>query len=642
MRTKTIISSDEFDEEENDHYLAISGTSAASGDSQDSNEDIQLGSDDDGDVLMSENSSDNEQPPRKKPRSAKTSKHRKTGLDERWEKSFKWLDTLVGQGKVGMICKVCQKQSSVPRSKKKVWISEPCFQLRVDKIKQHEKSPLHRQSLLVEANRSSSVLTRAFREGFSREAKAAIGCCTCLYWLCKQEISHTTTYPSLIALAKNLGCEYFKALNVGRNAKYTSPQIIADFLEIMDSQVAKSVLKDMKTSGVFSLMIDESTDVSVLKQLVLYGRTVAEGKLKTRFLKIVYIEDGRAATILEAITKFFEASELEFNNLSSFGSDGASVMTGHQGGVATLLCSKCSPHFISIHCVCHRLALASGQASNNVPYLKQMKDHLIALWKYFHFSPVRSANLKSIQDVMNSPELKPVKAVDTHWLSHKAAVVTLLRCLPAVLVMLQQAVNPTAVGLRTVMARYNFFASLLLLNDVLSAINRLSLIFQYSTIDFTIVPPLLNSTIIESLKKMQHASAAEFEDNVKQLTTHTTTDMQSLHQCTDIQSEVSSSPSSQDPVSSTEILNDLVTIRAGEPENFEVNVRQKFLREIIKNIEERFPQVEILEAFSIFDPSGLLPHKEITSKKLEILLEHYDRNLDLQTESNRERCKKKY
>ena len=149
-----IISSDEFDEEENDHYLAISGTSAASGDSQDSNEDVQSESDDDGDVLMSGNSSDNEQPPRKKPRSAKTSKHRKTGFDERWKKSFKWLDTLVEQGKVGMICKVCQKQSSVPRSKKKVWISEPCFQLRVDKIKQHEKSSLHRQSLLAEANRS--------------------------------------------------------------------------------------------------------------------------------------------------------------------------------------------------------------------------------------------------------------------------------------------------------------------------------------------------------------------------------------------------------------------------------------------------------------------------------------------------------
>ena len=111
---------------------------------------------------------------------------------------------------------------------------------------------------------------------------------------------------------------------------------------------------------------------------------------------------------------------------------------------------------------------------------------------------------------MESPELKIVKAVDTHWLSHKAAVATLLRCLPAVLVTLQQAINPTAVGLCTVMAKYKFFASLVLLNDVLSVINRLSLIFQSSAIDFTIISPLLNSTI-ESLKKMKTLdSATEF------------------------------------------------------------------------------------------------------------------------------------
>lgn len=38
----------------------------------------------------------------------------------------------------------------------------------------------------------------------------------------------------------------------------------------------------------------------------------------------------------------------------------------------------------------------------------------------------------------------------------------------------QQQVNPTALGLRTVLARYHFFASLVLLNDVLSAVNRLT------------------------------------------------------------------------------------------------------------------------------------------------------------------------
>ena len=81
---------------------------------------------------------------------------------------------------------------------------------------------------------------------------------------------------------------------------------------------------------------------------------------------------------------------------------------------------------------------------------------------------------------MDSSELKVVKAVDTRWLSHKAAITALLRSLAAVFVALQQQVDPTALGLRKVLAHYNFFASLILFNDVLSAVNRLSLVFQHS------------------------------------------------------------------------------------------------------------------------------------------------------------------
>ena len=112
-------------------------------------------------------------------------------------------------------------------------------------------------------------------------------------------------------------------------------------------------------------MVDESTDVSVLKQLAIYGRDVTAGKLKTRYLKIVDIDDGKATTILPHL----ESSGKDLNNISSFGSDGASVMIGCCGGVATLLHSL-NNEIISVHCICHRLALASGQASNQVKYFK--------------------------------------------------------------------------------------------------------------------------------------------------------------------------------------------------------------------------------------------------------------------------------
>ena len=70
---------------------------------------------------------------------------------------------------------------------------------------------------------------------------AVIGCCKCIYWLCKHDITHATNYPSLIALGEDLGCKYFEALRVLQNATYTLPQIVGEFLKAMDRMIEESV-----------------------------------------------------------------------------------------------------------------------------------------------------------------------------------------------------------------------------------------------------------------------------------------------------------------------------------------------------------------------------------------------------------------
>ena len=102
--------------------------------------------------------------------------------------------------------------------------------LRLDKVKQHAK---HRLVLLAEAD-TTMPIGQALSDTYSTEIRAAIGCCKCVYWLCKQEIPLTTT---LLKLAQSLGCDYFKALNVGCNATYTSLQIVGEFLEVTDGIV---------------------------------------------------------------------------------------------------------------------------------------------------------------------------------------------------------------------------------------------------------------------------------------------------------------------------------------------------------------------------------------------------------------------
>ena len=67
-------------------------------------------------------------------------------------------------------------------------------------------------------------------------------------------------------------------------------------------------------------------------------------------------------TINQSLLDFLNDKGLDITNVSSFGSDVASVMTGSREGVATHL-KRLNSYIISIHCVAHRLALAAGQAS---------------------------------------------------------------------------------------------------------------------------------------------------------------------------------------------------------------------------------------------------------------------------------------
>ena len=61
--------------------------------------------------------------------------------------------------------------------------------------------------------------------------------------------------------------------------------------------VLEDILSDMRGSTVFSIMADKSSDFSVVKQLMLYGRAVVEGNLKTMFFKILDNDAGKATTM---------------------------------------------------------------------------------------------------------------------------------------------------------------------------------------------------------------------------------------------------------------------------------------------------------------------------------------------------------
>ena len=149
------------------------------------------------------------------------------------------------------------------------------------------------------------------------------------------------------------------------------------------------VVSDMLQSDSISLMVDESTDVLVLKQQVIYGRCVVDGELRSHFLGMKDLINGTAETIETSLVQFLQYVGL---NVSSFGSNGASVMTGRQNGVATQLW-RMNSGIVSIHCIAHCLELAVSQASQSIPYLALFKEILSSHFYFYHNSPVGRSGL---------------------------------------------------------------------------------------------------------------------------------------------------------------------------------------------------------------------------------------------------------
>ena len=113
-----------------------------------------------------------------------------------------------------------------------------------------------------------------------------------------------------------------------------------------------------------------------------------------RFLfGITELADGRAVTITDALLQLCGKMEFDIHRkLFALGSDGGSVMLGCWGGVSTLMKDRVS-YLIANHCVAHRLALACGQAADEVPYLKSIllylkkfKSILDQLYRFYQVS----------------------------------------------------------------------------------------------------------------------------------------------------------------------------------------------------------------------------------------------------------------
>ena len=79
---------------------------------------------------------------------------------------------------------------------------------------------------------------------------------------------------------------------------------------------------------------------------------------------------------------------LDLKELVEFRSDRASVMTGKDNGVAARFkqLGKCNI-MLSVHCICHCLALACAKTGDDLKFISDFEVTMTQLWTFFKTFP---------------------------------------------------------------------------------------------------------------------------------------------------------------------------------------------------------------------------------------------------------------
>lgn len=174
----------------------------------------------------------------------------------------------------------------------------------------------------------------------------------------------------------------------------------------------------------FSLLLDESTDVTVSKLLgiviIYYSRK--HKKVIHTFLSLITLENCDANGIVNALKEELSRLKLNIKKLIAIGTDNASVMVGVNNGIYAKL-KMDVPGLILIRCVCHSLQLAVSHASKEA--LPRCLEFLVAeTYKWFAHSSSRQASYKQLYETINENRapLKILNNCATRWLSIEPAI----------------------------------------------------------------------------------------------------------------------------------------------------------------------------------------------------------------------------
>lgn len=282
-------------------------------------------------------------------------------------------------------------------------------------------------------------------------------------------------------IAKSFSCKRTKAAAVTYNV--LKPNFEAEMLLDLRS------CQNIKTrSPMFSVIIDETTDVTTTSTMAVVTKYYSEKSLqvKTKFLCLVELQRADAQSLFDTLAKALTDANLNIQHAIGFGADTTNVMFGEQGGIIAKI-RHVNPHCMFIKCVCHSTALSVSHASKHtIP--RAINQIVQEVYGYFSHSSKRQREFIEFQDFVGTDHHKLLRHYEIRWLSLHACIKRILDQWDALKLFFQaQFLEDRNISAEFLCNSLNdkihklyFFA----LDYILQIVNKLNIIFQG---DFTTV-----------------------------------------------------------------------------------------------------------------------------------------------------------
>ena len=113
------------------------------------------------------------------------------------------------------------------------------------------------------------------------------------------------------------------------NAKYSSPDIQIEVIQVLQRILKKKIITEFKESEVFTVMVDGSTDKNRREIVGIVVRYVTASGEKTKHaLDLKHIEYHSAKSLLEILLQSLKEEGIDLERITAQCYNGANVMSG--------------------------------------------------------------------------------------------------------------------------------------------------------------------------------------------------------------------------------------------------------------------------------------------------------------------------